>query len=174
MEEIWEDIEGYEGLYRISDKGNIFSVRRNIILKQTSDKKGYLRIGLSNNGIVKHYQVHRLVAMTFIPNDDENKNQVNHIDGDKTNNCVENLEWCDNSYNTWHSYNVINTHSRESKTKKKVILLNTGKEYESLAKAEQETGICRRSIRKNCKGESKCTRDPITREKIYWAYADET
>lgn len=94
-EEIWKDIEGYEG-YQIS---NIGRVRRNDrLLKTIKYNTGYLRTGLCKDGKQKLYYVHRLVAKAFIPNPD-NLPQVNHKDEDKTNNRVDNLEWCDAKYN---------------------------------------------------------------------------
>ena len=101
MEEIWKDINDYEGLYQISSFGQVKSLARSCkgrhikeeIIKKPSKAKGYLRVGLSKNGTIKYYSVHRLVAEAFI----ENKNnlpQVHHKDSVRTNNKVENLEWC--------------------------------------------------------------------------------
>lgn len=113
MEEIWKDIEGYEGYYKISNLGNIKSEERVIehngcyggyykirgkILKPKIDKDGYFKICLKKNDIKKYFFIHRLVAQTFIPNPN-NLPQVNHKDETKQNNCVSNLEWCDNIYN---------------------------------------------------------------------------
>lgn len=102
MEEIWKDIKNYEGLYQISNLGRIKSLprknkRRNIkkeFIKSTSKiKKGYLRVGLSKNGVIKYYYPHRLVAEAFIPNP-QNKPCVNHKDCNVKNNNANNLEWC--------------------------------------------------------------------------------
>ena len=98
MDEEWRDIEGYEGLYQVSNEGRVKSVRRNLILKPRDNNRGYLMVDLYNEGRMKHGQIHRLVANAFIENPN-NLPQVNHKDEDKTNNMVENLEWCDASYN---------------------------------------------------------------------------
>lgn len=101
---IWRDINGYEGLYKISSNGQVKSLRNQVILKQFPDKDGYYRVNLTNKyGLKKQYAVHRLLAMTFIENP-ENKTVINHIDGDKQNNQLDNLEWSSISENTQHGY----------------------------------------------------------------------
>lgn len=94
MKEKWKDIKGYEGLYQVSNLGRIKSLRGNSerILKPGANNKGYLYVRLYKNSKSKWFTLHRLVAEAFIPNP-ENKSQVNHIDEDKTNNVVSNLEW---------------------------------------------------------------------------------
>ena len=93
--EIWKDVPGYEGKYRISNYGNLISLKRNGIRKDTMVSIGksgrYYRVGL-RNGDKKFFSIHRLVAMAFVPNPD-NLPQVDHIDGDRTNNHVSNLRW---------------------------------------------------------------------------------
>lgn len=109
MQEIWKDVVGYEGLYKVSNLGNVISNRRNYskglwYLSQFNNN-GYLRVSLVVNEKKKSYLVHRLVAEAFIPNP-ENKETVNHIDGCKTNNRVDNLEWATKQENTLHAINT--------------------------------------------------------------------
>lgn len=105
-----EDIDDYVPLsinnnYYINKKGHIYSYYTNKILKQRNSKKGYPSVRLTINGKGVSKVVHRLVAKTFIPNPDDLP-QVNHIDGNKENNSVENLEWCTNEYNMSHSWEI--------------------------------------------------------------------
>lgn len=99
--EIWKPVVGYEGLYEVSSQGNVKSVKywKERMLKPHC-MNGYLLVRLSKNGKSKNYLIHRLVASAFIPNPDpENFNIVNHMDECKTNNCMDNLEWCDHKHN---------------------------------------------------------------------------
>ena len=100
--EIWKDIIGYEGLYQISNKGRVKSVKLNSIRKSHLSDRGYQIITLRNKNHTKSVRIHRLVAIHFIPNPD-NKEQVNHIDFNPFNNSVENLEWVTNRENSSHS-----------------------------------------------------------------------
>lgn len=96
-EEIWKDIEGYEG-YQVSSYGRVKNKRGKITFGVKGDKDGYLRITLTKNNIQKTYKVHRLVAIAFIPNPD-NKPFIDHINTEKTDNRVENLRWCTSKEN---------------------------------------------------------------------------
>ena len=110
MEE-WKNIIGYEGLYEVSNKGNVRNVRRNTLLKLSKNKYGYIQVYLYKNGIRKGFKVHRLVAQAFILNPD-NLPQVNHRDENPGNNNVDNLEWCTHKYNVNYGHrteNAINT-----------------------------------------------------------------
>ena len=95
MDEIWKDKKDYEGHYQVSNLGRVKSIKfgKEIILKQKI-RGGYYSVGLSKNGIVKTYYVHRLVAEAFIDNPNNYK-EVNHKDECKSNNIVSNLEWCE-------------------------------------------------------------------------------
>jgi len=113
MQEIWKDIPITEGCFQISNLGNIKSTRTGKIMKQQSDQKGYKRFSPSVNGKKFTLKVHRLVAQAFIEVPEELQNAchnwqhgvipVNHIDGDKSNNALYNLEWCSPSQNTIHA-----------------------------------------------------------------------
>lgn len=106
MEEVWKDIVGFEGKYQVSNLGRVksFALGFPKILKGKVQKNGYLlyNLSVSKNNIV-YKKGHRLVAEYFIPNPD-NKPYVNHIDGDKTNNHIDNLEWCTPAENNRHYY----------------------------------------------------------------------
>ena len=91
--ENWKDIKGYEGLYKVSSYGRIMTLRKNAILCPTKTISNGLTVSLSKNGKVEKRQVSRLVAAAFIPNPD-NKQQVDHINGNLTDNRVCNLRWC--------------------------------------------------------------------------------
>lgn len=107
MKEIWKDIEGFEGKYEISNMGRVKSLKENgefLILKPRLSN-GYVRVYLGKVEIkLKSALIHRLVATAFIDNC-KNKPFVNHKNGIKTDNRVENLEWCTKSENTIHAYN---------------------------------------------------------------------
>ncbi|MFP7224882.1 NUMOD4 domain-containing protein [Priestia filamentosa] len=116
MQEVWKPVKGYEGMYEVSNKGNVKSVPREYInkvgarrtvkgqmLRFFKTKEGYVRISLGINQKQKNYLVHRLVAETFLDNPD-GKNEVNHKDANKENNAVDNLEWCTRVDNIRHSF----------------------------------------------------------------------
>ena len=107
--ECWKDIAGYEGLYEISSHGRVR--RNNLILHNNYNSYGYLHVSLCKNGIIKTIPIHTLVAKAFIKNP-KNYVEINHIDGNKTNNYFENLEWCSRLYNNIHA---IKTGLRKTK-----------------------------------------------------------
>ena len=99
--EIWKDVPEYEGYYKISNLGNVYSVKRNLFLKQSKLNKGYHEVKLQKDGFKKTFRVHRLVAIAFISNP-LGLLEVNHIDENKSNNCVDNLEWVTRTQNANH------------------------------------------------------------------------
>ena len=113
MEEIFKEIIGYEGLYWISNLGNVKSKHK--ILKPVINKDGYYCVSLSKKGKLKTYTLHRLIALHFIENPD-NLPQVNHKDEDKLNNSISNLEWCTQQYN--HDYGTRNIRTGKSQINK--------------------------------------------------------
>lgn len=100
-QELWKDVPGYEGFYQVSSLGRI--ARGGRVRKLKKDHRGYFVLTLCKKGIEKDWKIHRLVALAFLPNP-EGKRVVNHIDGDKLNNRVENLEWATHSENMMHAY----------------------------------------------------------------------
>lgn len=113
MEEIWKDIEGYEGLYQVSNLGRVKSLDRKIDFKDgryatykgrvlsPKIKNGYKYVVVTQNSKYRTFLVHRLVAKAFLPNP-ENKPCIDHINTDRTDNRVENLRWCTHKENMWN------------------------------------------------------------------------
>ncbi len=99
--EIWKDVIGFEGLYQVSSLGKVKN-RKLLNIKPQINTHGYEYVSLYKNSLKKHYSIHRLIALHFIPNP-ENKKCVNHIDGNKLNNSLNNLEWCTSSENNIHA-----------------------------------------------------------------------
>lgn len=157
--EIWKDIKGYEGKYQVSNLGNIRSlsykgIKGRIGVMKPKLNKGYHTINLYyEKRKCKTYQVHRLVAGTFIPNID-NKREVDHINGIKTDNRIENLRWATPKENM----NNPLTTSKIKKSKKKskpVICIEENKIFKNISQASRHYGIHYVSILGCCNGEQK-------------------
>lgn len=178
-QEIWKDVVGYEGLYQVSNLGRVKSVERyiNRYYSKHVERKmfikekilsfgytaGYPLVSLCKNGVVKKQSVHRIVAIAFIPNP-ENKEQINHKDGNRANPSVNNLEWVTNTENQRHSWKYLNrvnpnkgkTFSEKTKRKmklhwqthlnaqcKKVYCVELNRCFDSISKACRELKIPR-------------------------------
>lgn len=149
LEEVWRDITEYEGFYQVSTLGRVKNSRSGRILKGRKTRNGYLKVDLCKNGKPKSYLVHRLVAQAFIPNP-QNKPEVNHIDEDKENNYVENLEWCTAKEN-------INYGTRTLRISKPIICVETGIEYCGVRECARQIGLNQSNITKVLKGKYKTT-----------------
>jgi len=154
IQEIWKDISGHEGRYQVSSSGKIKSLLTSKILKSRKTIHGYLHVGLCVNSKPKSKVIHRIVAIAFIPNP-QNKPQVNHKDGNRTNNEVTNLEWVTASENVIDGFKrgrkithskKVNQHSKNGDLIKK---------YDSIWLASKTTGATRSSIRECIKGNQK-------------------
>lgn len=146
MQEI-RDVIGYEGIYMVSDDGDVFRVHKGYLkkLNPVLNKDGYLEVNLSKNNETKLFRVHRLVAMAFIKKKNAMYTQINHKDEDKTNNKVSNLEWCTAKYNT--NYNGMPY--RRAKKLWKPVKAICGEEvyrFPSIANAAHETGVARGNL----------------------------
>ena len=170
MNEEWKQIvmNGIKYDYLISSHGRVFGLKRQKMLKLRNHHCGYLRVKLSKNDEESYFLVHRLVAEHFIPNDDETKTDVNHIDENKKNNHVENLEWCTRKQNINHGTRT----ERQTKTVlnkgrgKRVKCVETGQEFESINEASRTLGVDNSALRGCLKGRTK------TCGGYHWEYLD--
>lgn len=147
MKEEWKDIKGFEGWYQVSNEGKVFSVKSNILLNPYIVNNGYCIVTLCKDKRKYRRSVHRLVAQSFMPNP-ENKPEINHKDGDKTNNCVKNLEWVTREENEKHAW--ANGLKRLVGCKK-VLDKDTGFVYPSVGEAARQTGKFAISISRSCR-----------------------
>lgn len=159
-------IDGQETLYSVSDDGQVRNDSRNTLLRQ-NDEQGYKTVGLHINKKSKKYRVHRLVAMVWIDNPDH-KPYVNHIDGNRANNTVTNLEWVTPAENTQHAVAaglMISTRKRAVKQYDKNG--NFIAEYASIAQAAEMTNSDAAKITICCQGER------ITTNGFQWRYSED-
>ena len=169
--EIWKGVFDYEGLYQVSNWGRVksFQWKKNWEIRATpKDDKGYCHIALSKNDKTKPCKVHRLVAMTFIPNP-ENKYSVNHIDGDKENNHVSNLEWATRKEQYQHAKETgLNT--QHAKHSRKVFQISLDGQivatHESTRAAARTINGTPAGIQAVCNGTRKTCRGFV------WEYCD--
>lgn len=169
--EIWKPIKGYEGLYEVSNLGRVrsFHPHRKVkykILNPIEMNIGYYKVTLYSKLKKEQKYIHKLVAETFIPNP-KNFNVINHINGNKKDNNVENLEWCTQKHNMEQAFNMglVGNFQRgklgkESQNRKiiKQIQLGTNKTlnmFYGACEAERQTNICCQNIRACCRGERK-------------------
>ena len=160
MEEIWKDVPGYEGFYKVSNTGKVLSTIKNIIMRPHKNN-GYERVELHKNGKFFKFFVHRLVAQAFIPNSD-NKPVVDHINTIRDDNNVSNLRWVSvseniNNENTLKKHRTPHTKEwceniKDSLSKQPIICVETGKIYKSQMEASRITGIPQPNIHKVIKG----------------------
>lgn len=170
--EIWKDVQGYEGLYQVSNLGRVKSLIRGYywqkerILKPRKNHDGYLRFTLCKDGKTKTFYIHRLVAVAFIPNP-ENKPQIDHINAIKTDNTVNNLRWVTAKENVRNPLNMVHLigknhpmfgkkHSEETKNKmrgknnptaRKVKNIETKEIFDTVTDAEKKYNLSRGCIK---------------------------
>ena len=193
-DEVWKDIEGYEGLYQVSNKGRVKSLermcetskdkskaQRNVkskIMVQTLSKKNYPRVGLSKEGKYMVIVVHRLVAKAFVENP-MNKKTVDHINTVRTDNRVENLRWLTQeeqfTKNAISKERMDNVRRENQKKvtefhKKKVRCVTTGEEFNSIKEASMKYNITDTNISRCCKGKYKHCGKLSDGTKLVWEY----
>jgi hypothetical protein len=171
MEEVWKDVLGYEGLYKVSSSGRVKSVDRLVtkrwpdgrilpwnlqgkLLKVATNKVGYNIIALCQEGKCKTVSVHRLVAKAFLSTID-GKEIINHIDGVKTNNCISNLEWCNHSENVKHANHTgLNPilYGGDTSNTRPVVDMVTGETYATTKIAAAKLGISPKQLSRKLRG----------------------
>lgn len=164
MKEIWKDIEGYEGLYQVSNLGRVRSIDRYVdqmsrwgtsyprlfkgrVLSLQKISGGYVGVLMKENGHTIMKLVHRLVANAFITNP-RGLEQVNHKDEDKTNNRADNLEWCDRLYNIRYGTGMLRKRQECTAVRQIDKCGNLIEEFPSIVVASKKTGVCKSTISK--------------------------
>jgi hypothetical protein len=145
--DVWKDVKGYKGLYKINREGVVINKRGKVVGTELS-QRGYVRVRLYKNNVKKNHKVHRLVAQAFIPNP-RRLSQIDHINGDKTDNRVQNLRWMDNRENN-------NAFKSEHLNKQPVVIIGCFGEilryFSSLREAASAIGVSRHGISAACRG----------------------
>ena len=162
MIEEMKDIKDYEGLYAITRDGNVWSYKSKKFLKSRLNRGNYHRIDLCKNGKRKSYLIHRLVAQAFIPNP-EGLPEVNHKDENKSNNCVDNLEWMSKIDNIHYGTGIKRAAKKRSKP---VYCIELDRVFNGATQAARELGLNNSHICKCCKGKYK------TAGGYHWKYAE--
>ena len=185
--EVWKDVKGYEGQYQVSDKGNVRSVARiNHIgskysgrtLKPRHQSGGYLQVGLYKNGKVKNKYIHRLVVEAFIHNPN-NFPEVNHLDENKINNELSNLEWCDSSYNSNYGTRIERIVQKQSKKVRAVNVKSGGVITFNSTMEARRKGYNQGAVAAACRGDyknnntGKLIGDGHTYRGYRWSYIEE-
>lgn len=187
MKEKWKDIEGFEGIYKVSDQGNVLSLNfgaknhslsgEQKILSLSKSSSGYYHVQLYKNGVASTKLIHILVADAFLPKP-EGKTEINHIDGNKANNAVSNLEWVTHQENLKHAVDtglkrrspMIGKTGRKNVLSKPVIQSKPDgtvvKTWDSSFDAQSEGGFNQNSIRSCACGFTK------TYKGFVWRYAE--
>lgn len=157
-----KDIKGYEGMYAVTECGHVWSHKRKLFLKPTNTN-GYLYVHLSKNGKVQSLGIHRLVAEAYIPNP-ENKPQVHHIDKNRANNCINNLQWVTAKENC----NTDNRNKNIGRTNSKpVYCVELDRTFNSITEAAEELNLSVAAISMCCHGKIK------TSGKLHWKFIEE-
>lgn len=169
-----KDIKNYEGLYAVTEDGQVYSYNSKKFLKSAPNKGGYCVVNLYKDKKIKNVYVHRLVAEAYLDNPNSLP-EVNHIDENKSNNCISNLEWCDSTYNKSHGTRVQRIHEKNKELirtgkyapfghkARKVYCVELDRTFDSRNQAEIITGI--KGISQCCKGRQK------TAGGYHWRYA---
>ena len=149
--EMWRDVQGYKGLYLISNLGRIKSLRKDKVMHPAKTPAGYYYVTLSDGHTKKKQYIHRLVAEAFLPKPDD-CNIVNHLNGITTDNRVHNLEWCDQKRNIQHAVYELGRMGRLFYPMREVMCVETGEKFESISAAARSKNLNVQNLFSACKG----------------------